>query len=266
MLYLPYAVVAQYLKTGEITPDAWKVEHDGEDQPWVSEARPHNAIEPGSRQVKDADGYFVENAIRMHKHWSLAIAIDERTHQSIHNQAGGRALMMRLGGEGHQVVLERSEALDKNWQTLAEQSRRNFENQARNEGRSLAYLITPGVFERISRKDGRDRAICRAYPWEWKPVQQRTAKAEERVLAGVATAKPVPISCRIRDKDDGTKSIPAPQVFAAPPGSVYYLKQPASLFQDNPPPSRTGKPHKSRIWRQLGYSELLWLPYKEGSS
>ncbi|AIE73563.1 MULTISPECIES: type III-B CRISPR module-associated Cmr3 family protein [unclassified Synechocystis] len=43
-------------------------------KPWVAESRPHNAMESGTRQVKDADGYFVENGIRLKEHWSLAIA------------------------------------------------------------------------------------------------------------------------------------------------------------------------------------------------
>jgi CRISPR-associated protein Cmr3 len=78
----------------------------------------------------------------------------------------------------------------------------------------------------------------------------------------MSTDKPVPISCRIREKEDKedntksiTKSIPAPQVFAAPPGTLYYLNKPQGLFQDN---------QESRVnnWRQLGYSEMLWIKYQ----
>jgi CRISPR-associated protein Cmr3 len=256
--YLPHDVVLKYLKNGTIAPDAWQVQHEGEDQPWTIESRPHNAIEPGSRQVKDADGYFVENAVRLHKGWSLAIGLDDQTHQAVQKQANGRALIMRLGGEGHRVVLERSETLDQQWQELQQLSKANFDKG----GRSLAYLVTPGVFER----ETTGRATCRAWPWEWRLAHANNGN-QTGVLVSVATDKPVPISCRIRDKDDGQKSIPAPQVFAAPPGSIYYLNFPPKirgdypLFQDDPPPSKTGKPHKSRIWRKLGYSELLWLPF-----
>ena len=49
-------------------------------------------------------------------------------------------------------------------------------------------------------------------------------------LVSVATEKAIPISGRIRDGDDET-SIPAPQMFAAPPGSVYYLNRPQALFE-----------------------------------
>lgn len=70
----------------------------------------------------------------------------------------------------------------------------------------------------------------------------------------MATEKPVPISCRFRDKNETNKSIPAPQVFAAPPGSLYYLNQPRSLFQDN-------EQTQVNKWRKLGYFELLWIRF-----
>ncbi|MFM6253880.1 MAG: type III-B CRISPR module-associated Cmr3 family protein, partial [Dolichospermum sp.] len=71
--------------------------------------------------------------------------------------------------------------------------------------------------------------LCRPYPWEWK--------LKDGIFVSMSTDKAVPISCRIREKQDNTKSItksiPAPQVFAAPPGSLYYLNKPQGLFQDN---------------------------------
>ncbi len=254
--YLPCDVVLEYLKNGTIAPDAWPVQHEGEDQPWTIESRPHNAIEPGTRQVKDADGYFVENAVRMHKGWSLAIAIDADTHNQIQAQAQGHALIMRLGGEGHRVVLERAEPLDQPWQELQQVSKANFDKG----GRSLAYLITPGVFERATQ----GKARCQAWPWEWKLAHTVNPNQQPGPLVGVATDKSVPISCRIRAKEDDTKSIPAPQVFAAPPGSVYYLESPEKLFQDQK--KKIDKKTKQEVnnpvhnWRKLGYSELLWLP------
>ncbi|OLP17440.1 hypothetical protein BST81_16755 [Leptolyngbya sp. 'hensonii'] len=265
--YLPYDVVFKYIKTGIIDAEAWKLPEGEDEKPWTIESRPHNAIEPGSRQVKDADGYFVENAVRMHKGWSLAIGLDEddSTHQAFQKQANGRALIMRLGGEGHRVVLERCKTLDQAWKDLAEESQKNFDNNIKNQKRSLAYLVTPGVFER----ETKGRATCRAWPWEWKLAHLVNTNQQPGSLVSVATDKPVPISCRIRDRDDDTKSIPAPQVFAAPPGSIYYLNSPPKirgdypLFQDDPPLSKTGKTHKARIWRHLGYSELLWLPFTE---
>ena len=236
--YLPYCVVKNYLETGEINKDHWQVV-DGthEDKPWTIETRSHNSIEPGTKQVKDADGYFVENAIRLHQNWSFAIGI---------NHEITTPATIRLGGEGHRVIVESCPELGEQWQELQKISRDNFNHH----DKSIAYLVTPGVFERPHTDKHQQRMnLCRPYPWEWK--------IKDGNFVSMSTDRPVPISCRIRDKDD-ERSIPAPQVFAAPPGSLYYLNKPQGLFQDN-----TG----SRInnWRQLGYSEMLWIKYQEKS-
>jgi len=52
----------------------WRFPHEDK---WTVETRTHNVIEVGTRQVKAADGYFVENAVRLHAGWSLAIALLE---------------------------------------------------------------------------------------------------------------------------------------------------------------------------------------------
>jgi CRISPR-associated protein Cmr3 len=247
--YLPWNVIYNYVQTGKIDPKCWK---DGIEKPWSVETRSHNALDPGTRQVKDADGYFVENAIRLKDGWSLAIALDQDIPTPI---------TIRLGGEGHRAILERCDPLNQKWDTLWKAS----ENQRKQtEKKCMAYLITPGIFERIQRektKEGgcRDIARCRAYPWEWKSDN----------LISVATDKPVPISCRIQDQNGSGQNIPAPQVFAAPPGSVYYLKHPQPLYAEDPQakPGAKGKAlARAKRMRQLGYSELLWLPYVEGSS
>lgn len=236
--YLPYQVVKEYLETGQIDRKLWLAEpHNHEDKPWTIETRPHNAMEVGTRQVKDADGYFVENAIRLLPGWSLAIAVD----QEINTPA-----TLRLGGEGHRAILHRCDRLGEQWQQLQARSEQNFNKQER----SLAYLVTPGVFER---KHDNKKSVCQAWAWEWKLARTTNGNQTAGSLVSVATDRAVPISCRIQYKGD---SIPAPQVFAAPPGSVYYLNQPQQLFQDD-------FNKKVHIWRQLGYSELLWIPYCE---
>ncbi len=265
--YLPSEVIEKYLKQGEISHEDWlmKPDEEGDDKPWTVETRPHNALTEGTRQVKEADGYFVENAIRLHPGWSLAIAID----QEIINTP----TTLRLGGEGHRAILQRCEELDEQWQKLQTLSESNYE-QAKQQyetglkendkaliekARSLAYLITPGVFERLH---SGGKAMCQAWPWEWKLADTVNANQTPGHLVSVATDRAVPISCRIKDKDDDKKSIPAPQVFAAPPGSIYYLNQPELLFAENSD-SKPGKALERAIrLRQLGYSELLWISYK----
>ena len=238
---IPSDVIAAYLHSGQIRHQDWKVQHLGEDQPWMVETRSHNAIAPGTRQVKAADGYFVENAIRLQPNWHLAIALD----QEIPTPA-----TLRLGGEGHRAILQRCDELGKQWEELQRLSQQNFDRG----GKAIAYLVTPGVFERLH--DG-GKAMCRAWPWEWKLAHTANSNQTPGQLVSVATDRAVPMGCRFRDQQD--KSIPAPQVFAAPAGSEYYLNQPQPLFQDSEQASK-----QARRWRELGYSELLWIFYQEG--
>ena len=245
--YLPYCVVKKYLKTGKIDKNDWNIIKDShEDKPWDEETRSHNSIEPGTKQVKDADGYFVEKAIRLHQNWSFAIGI---------NHEITTPATIRLGGEGHRVIVESCPELGEQWQELQKISDGNFKADTK----SIAYLVTPGVFERPHHKYNPEQRVnlCRPYPWEWK--------LKDGIFVSMSTDKAVPISCRIREKEDNTKSItksiPAPQVFAAPPGSLYYLNKPQGLFQDN---KRLANEQKNRVnnWRQLGYSEMLWIKYQ----
>ncbi|MBE9142329.1 type III-B CRISPR module-associated Cmr3 family protein [Planktothrix mougeotii] len=236
--FISSRIVLNYLQTGQINQEDWKTENPDFVRPWKVETRSHNAIQAGTRQVKDSDGYFVENAIRMATGWSLAIGL---------NQEIKTPAIIQLGGEGHRAVLERCEPLEQQWQTIKTASDENFKKQ----GKSVAYLITPGVFER--KHDG-GKSICRAWPWEWKLFHTANQNQTPGSLVSVATEKAVPISCRFREKEEN-KSIPAPQVFAAPPGSLYYLEQPESLFQDQ-------EETKVNHWRKLGYSQLLWIHYQ----
>jgi CRISPR-associated protein Cmr3 len=228
--YLPADVVLKYLKSGQIDRSDWICECDSEEQPWKIESRSHNSIIPGTRQVKDESGYFVENAVRLHPDWSIAFEIDREL-------PTGETL--RLGGEGHRVLLERCDELGGQWQAIQAQSALNFESK----DKTVAYLVTPGIFERSSNGE----ILCQAWPWEWKLAHNSNPnQSKDGKLVSVATAKSVPIS-----------GIGRAQVFAAPPGSNYYLDRPDALYQD-----LAGATNKAKRWRQLGYSELLWIKYQ----
>ncbi|MFW6296298.1 MAG: type III-B CRISPR module-associated Cmr3 family protein [Halothece sp.] len=245
--FLPQSVWLKILKGKEpLSEQDWLCGKGEKPQPWTVETRSHNAIAPGTRQVKDADGYFVENAVRLHSGWSLAIGI---------NLELPTPNTMQLGGEGHRVIIERCEKLEQQWEELKQLS----DNNRKAPGKCLAYLVTPGIFER--KHDG-GKAICRSYPWEWKLAECANSNQQPGPLVSVATAKAMPISCRIRDKNDNS-SIPAPQVFAAPPGSVYYLNTPHPLFAEDPNSKPGSGLEKAKRSRDLGYSELLWTTYKE---
>lgn len=234
--WLPAEIIETYLKTGAIADDAWLRDKtiDGEKELWEVKSRPHNSIESGTRQVKDADGYFVENGIRLKKGWSLAIALDAATHQ--HLQTLPKPLTIRLGGEGHRVILKHCPKLDQQWQAIKTASDQNLKK----DGRAIAYLITPGIFERPHQ----GQSTCRPYPWEWK-----LSHHDDGNFVSLATEKPIPISPRIRlDKNGKKSSIPAPQVFASPPGTLYYLEKP------EPPTHPRTKKNQA-----IGYAQMLWI-------
>ncbi|MBO0352261.1 CRISPR-associated protein Cmr3 [Phormidium pseudopriestleyi FRX01] len=243
--FLSSQAIATYLETGQIAKPNWLTQDQKAVKPWTVETRSHNSLDEGTRQVKDADGYFVENAVRMASGWSLAIAVNQLLEKTV----------IQLGGEGHRAILERCQPLEEQWKTIATLSDRNFKKS----GKAIAYLVTPGVFER---KQNQSQATCRAWPWEWKLAHAVNGNQKPGSLVSVATDKAVAISCRVRETESkqgqSKQSIPAPQVFAAPPGSLYYLNQPEPLFQD----SHTA-PHHVQRWRQLGYSELLWISHED---
>ncbi|MCS7032187.1 MAG: hypothetical protein NZL92_11760, partial [Gloeomargarita sp. SKYG116] len=248
--YFPYAEILKLWDTQKGMPA------EGVEEPWDVEIRPHNTIQEAGRRVKETDGYFVETCVRLKPGWSLAVSLetyDESTQE-------GQPLLikepvpLRLGGEGHYVVMKACSELQKQWHELEQRSQEIQKFQKR----CLDYLITPGVF--IKMRDG--VSLCRAWPWEWHLAHPRPNTPQVGPLVSVATDKPIPINGRIRARDEKDEefSLPAPQVFAAPPGSVYFLERPARLAQDEPVNTHKGTPNPYHRWRLLGYSEMLWLP------
>ena len=248
--YLPTEAIATYLQEGIIAEKDWLGTED-ESQPWVTETRPHNSIESNSRQVKDESGYFVENAIRLKGGWGLAIGIECESDLP-------ESAILRLGGEGHRAILERCNSFQDQWEELQNQSQTNRDRalekwqETKEAVPSQAYLVTPGVFER--RDQYSNTAVCRAWPWEWKLTHTSNTNQTPGSLVSVATDRAIPVSCRMRGKDNISQA--APQVFAATPGSVYYLEKPEALFQDT-----DQAPERVQRWRKLGYSELLWTKF-----
>lgn len=256
--YLPIAAIESFLKTGNIAqqlltvPEAEAKDLNSEQQPWKTETRSHNSVDRQTKQVKNGS-YFIETAIRLLPNWKIAISL---------NVDLATPAVIRLGGEGHRAILERCPALDEQWDLIAELSSINFAPKSESKAKSqpdqkvLAYLITPGIFERRQH----NRAICRSYPWEWKLAHTNNPNQTEGNLVSVATEKAIPISGRIRDHQDHS-SIPAPQMFAAPPGSVYYLNQPQALFDPVTEQAGTSGNRGIRGLKNLGYSRLLWAKY-----
>jgi CRISPR-associated protein Cmr3 len=248
--YWSASVIEKLLRNQALEVTDWKCNLGESPEPWESEVRSHNTLEDNSKQVKDREGYFIENGIRLKSGWSLAMSLSLIDAEISPDFLDSNTL--KLGGEGHRVLVESCPQLETQWRQLQELSDENKKTT----DRVLAYLITPGRFER---KHDREQSYCRAYPWEWKLAHLVNKNQNPGNLVSVATAKPLPISCRVRDKNN--HSIPAPQVFVAPPGSVYYLKQPQPLFYET---NQTGKAVvKFQELHNLGYSELLWIKWEK---
>lgn len=270
--YFPTEVIKAYLHAGTIQATDWKGTKDEIEPPWIEETRSHNSIEDGTRQVQDESGYFVENTIRLREGWGLAIGVNvigiegesDKTQADLNSEL--KALdseVLRMGGEGHQVLMQRCDSLGQQWDELQAISNSNRDralelwkqtkdSQNIPESLCLAYLVTPGVFERRD-KFKNNLALCSPHPWEWKFAAHPNPNQVKGSLVSFVTDRALPISCRMRGDDNSSRA--APQVFAAPPGTVYYLEKPESLFQD------TAK-GKIKRWRNLGYSELLWIKFQ----
>lgn len=122
--YLPHSDIKELVETGELSPASYIASEGETTQPWSVENRSHNTLVPGTRQVQEEDGYFVEKAIRLHNGWSFAIALEEEL---------TTPAILRFGGEGHRAVLESCSELEQQWDKLEERSRNNFKK----EGKSL---------------------------------------------------------------------------------------------------------------------------------
>ena len=262
--YLDYETILEYLKKGKISAEKWhkiSLSSDSSALPWQIETRPHNTMTEGTRQVLDADGYFVENAIRLEDGWSLAIAIQGKNGNELINLPDTPEII-RLGGEGHRAILEPCPDLGQQWDDLKKASNDNWDKS----GRKIAYLVTPGVFEKRQRKYNHPH--CKPSPWEWTSAYPNTDNQDKGCLVSFATDKPLVISCRMRVEETG-KSTPAPQVYAAPAGSVYYLESSPQLFDQAendytkvPLFQDSNQAKNIQRWRDLGYTELLWISYQ----
>ncbi|MBR8829491.1 MAG: CRISPR-associated protein Cmr3 [Gomphosphaeria aponina SAG 52.96 = DSM 107014] len=247
--YLNYQTILEYLENGHISAKTWEKIPKTFSIPWQIETRSHNSIDQETGQVLDADGYFVENAIRLQEGWSLAISIEAKDEKELLNLSEN-SYSIRLGGEGHYAILESCQQLGEQWQKIQKVSQVNYKKS----GKKIAYLVTPGVFER-RQKQYNDHSYCKASPWEWTTAYPSNPNQEKGCLVSFVTDKPLVISNRMRFNDN--ISTPAPQVYAAPAGSVYYLEaeQEITLFQDNSTSQRIQR------WRDLGYSEFFWISY-----
>lgn len=203
---------------------------DFHSNPWRTQVLPHIHMQADKRQVKDADGYFTEVAVRLEDGWCFVAAFSEEISESV----------VRLGGEGHRAIISRLK-LEGNT-TLFEQL--NFLSKGDRPSKipEFAYLLTPGLALFAE-------ARYSSYPSAWKQQLKGCATDKALLWGGVSTMR--------KDIDNKTKEEFAllPQRAFVPPGTVY-------VFNGEVPTNSQLLPEKDGRWletfKQLNYGKLLW--------
>lgn len=265
-------------KDSEKPSTSWD-KKDFHHNPWKTQVLPHIQMQPDKRQVKDADGYFTEVAVRLEDGWCFvaALSVDILARESI----------VRLGGEGHRALvsyLEPNETL-KGQLNLIEGDREQLDDVSKGEltkrfadqtlqrlcdsvplgGSKLlgasrrelallqadrsstlsnfAYLLTPGLglFEETS---------YRAYPQAWKEHLKGCATDKALLWGGVSTLRKDIDNNKTREE-----SALLPQRAFVPPGTVYLFNHEVATNQQVLP---NGDVNWLQTFRQLNYGKLLW--------
>jgi CRISPR-associated protein Cmr3 len=237
-------------------PDDHQCASEEHPLPWSMKTQSAKALTLNS---SDSNRDGIEQVIWLNEGWKLAVALDQTTHKKLENL--GHRVTIYLGENRHPFWLEsHNRPFSQQWQTLQVQSEQNRQAAERlmaqrsKQSRSLAYLVTLGVFERKNA----NVSTCRNVPWEWDLAHSLDRNHKQGPLVSVATTDPVLTRCCSLSTASGKGDLSL-QVSAVAAGSVYYLEYPAALFQ-NQPFLKNGRSNKAHIWRQLGYSEIFWLP------
>ncbi|WP_375491883.1 type III-B CRISPR module-associated Cmr3 family protein [uncultured Nostoc sp.] len=215
-----------YLK-GQKNSSNWE-KKDFYHNPWKTQVLPHIQMQPDKRQVKDADGYFTEVAVRLEDGWCFVAALSGDT---LANES-----IVRLGGEGHRALVSPLEADDR----LKGQLDCLMKSDRPSAGSNFAYLLTPGLALFAETRYS-------SYPQAWKEHLKGCATDKALLWGGVSTMR----------KDNKTKEEFAllPQRAFVPPGTVY-------LFNNEVATNQQLLPEQGGRWletfKQLNYGKLLW--------
>ncbi|MEL6384880.1 MAG: type III-B CRISPR module-associated Cmr3 family protein [Cyanobacteria bacterium J06626_18] len=209
--------------------------------PWSTQVLPHIKVQPGTRQVADEEGYFTEVAIRMDSHWHLVAGISQKLDANIK--------VVRLGGEGHRVIVAPMAGAPSGWDELQKW-------RSPQPGHETAYVLTPGLAEATT-----DSELFSLIPETWKP-SLRSCVGDRPLLWGGMSVFQKPK--KPGQEHENAKDIAfQPQRAFVPPGTVY-------RFQAGqiPPEFQTSDqlpqllPQASEKWlttfKSLNYGILLW--------
>jgi CRISPR-associated protein Cmr3 len=208
---------------GEVLKNSGSVFHDN---PWTEQVLSHIKVQPGTRQVESDDGYFTEVAVRLCPHWKLVAALSVDLEPTV----------VRLGGEGHRVLVTRLREFP-DWDNL-------LEFQQPNADLTTAYLLTPGLAET---EEG--SGIYSLFPQHWKPYLRSCAGDRPLLWGGMSVYQ--------KPQDDSKNIAFQPQRAFVKPGTVYRFK-PNHLPQCD----RQLLPQQGGNWlktfQTLNYGTLLW--------
>ncbi|WP_200868395.1 MULTISPECIES: type III-B CRISPR module-associated Cmr3 family protein [Microcystis] len=211
---------------------------DFHENPWDAQVLPHIHMEEGQRQVREAEGYFTEVAVRLRPGWQFVVGVGN-------NSPLPESFVVRLGGEGHRAIVSRAipEALPS---VLEELMARPVPERAA--PGTFAYLLTPGL-ARVE-----TGAKYGVYPTAWREHLRGCVSDRALLWGGVS-------SVRRKGRDAIAKDDPefalVPQRAFVPPGTVYLFESLPPSLTHLLPDLDLDSPWRETFYR-LNYGKLLW--------
>lgn len=240
--WIKASTLKQYLDGQSLTEP-----NDFHDDPWSVQVLPHNQLQEGTKQVKDEDGFFTEVATRLHSGWQLVAAFTAKLETTV----------VRLGGEGHRVLVSPLEKMPLAWQELQPYEKPSSE-------KTCAYLLTPGLAEwkvKVTKLSGTAEETLRVYgvyPEKWKESLEGCVSDRALMWGGVSNIKR---SLKSDNAKTDQEKIKGPVEFSllpqrafVPPGTIYRFKELPSESSLLP---ATGSDWLE-TFQKLNYGRLLW--------
>ncbi|NEQ32843.1 MAG: CRISPR-associated protein [Leptolyngbya sp. SIO4C5] len=207
--------------------------------PWDVQILPHIHMQATGRQVREADGYFTEVAVRLKPGWGLVVGIESNPPEKDSPFQDIQKAVIRLGGEGHRAIASQI-PVPEQWQAL-----QPFTDPQPANAHS-AYLLTPGLAQTEA-----NRPIYGLCPRDWTGVVKGCVGDKQTLWGGVSQVR------RRRDPDNSDKRSPEfgllPQRAFVPAGTVY-------VFEELPPTQRLLPTNSKQreMFETLNYGKLLW--------
>ncbi|MFE4108659.1 type III-B CRISPR module-associated Cmr3 family protein, partial [Almyronema epifaneia] len=213
--------------------------------PWDVQILPHIYMKDEARQVREADGYFTEVAVRMEPGWGFVVGIAERSNAKSPFKEIKKAVV-RLGGEGHRAIASQI-SVPEQWQTL-----QPFEKPQQEKSHS-AYVLTPGLAQTEA-----DKPLYGLCPHDWRGTVKGCAGDKQLLWGGVRQV------WRRRNPKKPDERSPEfgllPQRAFVPPGTVYAFEglpqTQRLLLAESSQQHKMFKQHK--MFETLNYGKLLW--------